>query len=127
MSGISGIDHIDIVVKDPAEMAAFLRSVGFVVHRETDHGGGSIELRFPGEGEQPILELTSPDDGKGNVRPLGLRHLALRADDIHATFQQFKRDGLPLKGEPRTVAETGRTLVNLIDPEGGTLQFVDAP
>ena len=127
MSRISGIDHIDIVVKNPADMATFLCSVGFVVHRETDHGGGSIELRFPGDGDQPILELTSPEDGKGNVRPLGLRHLALRSTDIQATFLAFKRDGLPVKGEPRVVAETGRTLVNLIDPEGGTLQFVDAP
>ncbi|MFP9139181.1 VOC family protein [Devosia sp. XGJD_8] len=127
MSKLLGIDHIDIVVQNPESMAQFLQSVGFSVHRRTAHGGGSIELVFPGDGEQPILELTSPTDAAGKARPLGLRHMALRASDIHETFELFRNQGLPVRGEPRSIADTGRTLINLTDPEGGTLQIVDGP
>ena len=56
-----GLDHIDIVVEDVAAMQAFFESVGFELIRQTDHGGGAVELRFPGEGDQPILELTPLD------------------------------------------------------------------
>lgn len=126
MSTLSGIDHIDIVVRDPEAMAAFLESVGFTMHRRTAEARGSIELRFPGEGEQPILELTPHQDANGNERPLGLRHLALGSGDINALFESFKSKGLAVKGEPRVIPDTGRTLFNVIDPEGGTLQFVDA-
>jgi catechol 2,3-dioxygenase-like lactoylglutathione lyase family enzyme len=126
MSKILGIDHIDIVVADPEAMAAFLVNVGFSIHRRTAHGGGSIELIFPGEGEQPVLELTSQVDAQGKVRPLGLRHVALRADDVERAFEHFKSAGLTVTGEPRTVPDTGRRLINLRDPEGGTLQVVGA-
>lgn len=125
MSDLVGIDHIDIVVTDPEAMAAFFVAAGFTEHRRTDHGRGSIELRFPGPGEQPVLELTSPLDANGKSRPLGLRHMALRSTDIAATFAAFTAAGLPVKGGMRSIPETGRTLFNLSDPEGGTLQFVD--
>lgn len=126
MSELTGIDHIDIVVRDPEAMGDFLQSVGFTLHRRTAEARGSIELRFPGEGEQPILELTPALDAKGNERPLGLRHVALRSSDINAIFEHFRGQGLPIKGEPRVIPDTGRTLFNLVDPEGGTLQIVDA-
>lgn len=125
MENLDGIDHIDIVVADVEAMSAFFQTVGFTVIRKTDHGGGAVELRFPGTGRQPILELTSEVDGHGNRRQLGLRHMALRSADIRETFNDFSARALPLKGELRKVPETGRTLINLIDPEGGTLQFVD--
>jgi catechol 2,3-dioxygenase-like lactoylglutathione lyase family enzyme len=125
MSDLQGIDHIDIVVADLDAMATFFETVGFTVIRKTEHGGGAVELRFPGTGRQPILELTSEVDGSGNRRPLGLRHMALRSADIRQTFSDFSARALPLRGEPRKVPETGRTLINLTDPEGGTLQFVD--
>ena len=125
MSELDGIDHIDIVVSDVAKMAAFFEQVGFTVIRRTEHGGGAVELRFPGSGRQPVLELTSAIDGNGKSRPLGLRHLALRAPNITETYRAFSARSLPLRGEPRQIAETGRTLINLTDPEGGTLQFVD--
>lgn len=125
MSHLTGLDHIDIVVDDPEAMAGFFERAGFTINRRTEHGGGSIELRFPGPGEQPILELTTPLDADGKTRPLGLRHMALRSNNIASTLADFTAAGLPVRGELRVIPETGRTLFNLSDPEGGTLQFVD--
>lgn len=48
-----------------------LESVGFEVIPQTEHGGGAVELRFPGDGAQPIVELTPLEGANGVKRPLG--------------------------------------------------------
>lgn len=125
MSISQGLDHIDLVVEDIAIMRDFLVAVGFEVVRETDHGGGAIELRVPGGPDQPIVELTSQIDGKGNRRPIGLRHLALRVGDMDGAVAEYTARGLRIDKPPRVIPETGRRLVNLIDPAGGSLQLVE--
>lgn len=127
MSHLGSIDHIDIVVEDPRQMADFLVSIGFTHVRETEGGRGSIEVAFPGEGDQPILELTPRDPGTGKVRELGLRHIALRSSDINKTFEELTAKGYRFDKPPRLIGETGRMLTNLKDPEGRSLQIVDAP
>lgn len=124
MSSITGIDHIDIVVQNPVEMANYLIGIGFVHHR-TARGGTSIELRVPGEAPQPILELNSPVDEQGKQRPLGLQHLALRTDDLQGLYRGLLAKGLTFTSEPRDIPATGRTLVNLAAPEG-IVQLVQA-
>jgi catechol 2,3-dioxygenase-like lactoylglutathione lyase family enzyme len=126
MTTPTGLDHIDIVVDDVAQMRAFFETVGFAVIRETDHGGGAVELRFPGAGDQPILELTPRQGANGALRPLGLRHMALRTDDIEATLADLTAKGLRVDKPPRVIAETGRRLANLIDPVGNSLQIVES-
>lgn len=125
MTTPNGLDHIDIVVDDVVQMRAFFVSVGFAVIRETDHGGGAVELRFPGVGDQPILELTPRVGADGTVKPLGLRHMALRVKDIEATLADLGTRGLHAAKPPRIVPETGRRLANIIDPAGNALQFVE--
>ena len=122
---LRGLDHIDIVVEDVAAMQAFFESVGFGLIRQTDHGGGAVELRFPGEGDQPILELTPHEGANGTKRSLGLRHMALRVADIDAAVADLTSRGLRVDKPPRVVAETGRRLTNLIDPVGNSLQLVE--
>lgn len=120
-----GLDHIDIVVDDVAQMRGFFEAIGFTLIRETDHGGGAVELRFPGAGDQPILELTPRVGADGTLRPLGLRHMALRVTDIEATLAAYSQQGLHPAKPPRVVPETGRRLANIIDPAGNALQFVE--
>lgn len=122
----AGIDHIDIVVDDTQKMADYLISLGFKVLRHTEGGRGSIELQFPGEGEQPFIELTPSTKADGTKIPLGLRHMALRTPNLESAFEKLKADGFSFKGEPRTVANTGRTVANLLDPEGNILQLAGA-
>jgi len=125
MTQPNGLDHIDIVVDDVPLMRGFFEAVGFVVIRQTDHGGGAVELRFPGPGDQPILELTPRAGANGATRPLGLRHMALRVADIEATLAELTGRGLRVDKPPRVIPETGRRLANLIDPAGNSLQLVE--
>lgn len=126
MSHLGSIDHIDIVVEDTEKMAEFLISIGFTMVRKAE-GRGSIEVAFPGKGDQPILELTAADSGNGKKRPLGLRHIAVRSTNLDATYSELTARGYTFDKPPRQIPETGRMLTNLKDPEGRSLQIVDVP
>ena len=125
MNKVNGLDHIDIVVEDIHAMSAFYQSVGFTLVRETGHGGGAVELRFPGPGEQPILELTSVTAADGKKRPLGLRHMALKVAGLDGAVADLAVKGLKNDKAPRVIPDTGRRLTNLIDPVGNSLQLVE--
>lgn len=121
----TGIDHIDIAVDDLEKWTDFLEAVGFSVLRRTSHGGGSVELRFPGA-DMPFLELTSTKRPSGTTNPAGFRHIALRSDDIAATFAALSAKGVIIDRPPRKNAESGRITMNAIDPAGGmTIQIVE--
>lgn len=121
---LNGIDHIDIVVEDPEQMATFLGGLGFVEVRRTSAARGSIELRFPGEGNQPLIELTPARRADGSTLKTGLRHMALRCSNLEDLRTLLKQQGIAFTSEPRVVGDTGRLLANILDIEGNTLQFV---
>jgi catechol 2,3-dioxygenase-like lactoylglutathione lyase family enzyme len=127
MAHLGSLDHIDIVVESPLQMADFFVSIGFKLLRKLEHGGQAVELAFPGEGDQPILELTSRDQGNGQFRALGLRHIAVRSSDINKTYEELTARGYTFDKPPRPIAATGRMLTNLKDPAGNSLQIVDSP
>ena len=126
MAAFEGIDHIDVVVDDPEKMTEFLLALGFVMVRRAPASRGSIEIRFPGGDNQPILELTPSKNPNGKVIPLGLRHVAIRAQDLEATHAELLAKGYKFNGPIRDIEDTGRRLANLVDPEGKTLQIVSA-
>ena len=125
MYEIRGLDHIDIVVEDVDAMRAFFEAVGFELVRKTEHGGGAVELRFPGSGDRPILELTPALGADGGRRPVGLRHMALRVAGLDAAIASLAERGLRTDKPPRVIADTGRRLANLLDPVGNSLQLVE--
>lgn len=116
---ISGIDHIEMNVDNLEEMVAFLKKAGFVETRRTEHTDGSVELRFPGGPDAPILELNSSPN-----EPKGFQHIAMRATDIDAAFKEYEEMGMefirPLYGQKPS--SSGRRIFNLKDPEGKKLQ-----
>ena len=122
---LAGIDHIDIAVDDLDQWSAFLESIGFSVIRRTSHGGGSVELSFPGV-DKPFLELTSTQRPNGPAQPAGFRHIALRCENIDETFAALSAKGVAIDRPPRKNAQSGRKTMNAIDPAGGmTMQFVE--
>ena len=124
MAKLGAIDHIDIVVVNPGEIARFLVSLGFTLVRETDHSGGSIELTFPSDPQMGVvLELVPRGDGD-DQHPLGLRHIGLKSDDIEALHRQLKATGYTVDNV-RVIEATGRKLFNICGPEGNFLQVVD--
>lgn len=120
-----GIDHIDMAVDDVEVSAQFYARLGFEITRRTDHVGGSVELRYPGPGLQPVLELVPcfKPDGSILAKP-GVRHIGLLCKDIKHAQKELAARGFSFKNEPRYVKETNRWLCNTMDPSGIIVQLV---
>ena len=116
-----GIDHIEIIVRDVDESVDFYQKLGFVVLMRTTHHGGSAELQLPGD-NQPVIEIHKVS-GEENI---GVNHIAFKVESAQGAYQHLQSKGVAPEREPHYVESTGRTNVNLRDPDGWRLQLVDA-
>jgi len=151
---IRGIDHLNIVVADMARSLAFYCDVlGGTKTKEAHLEGEWIEkivglsgvkahavfVELPGGG--PRIELLHyhspegaalPENAKPNTR--GLRHFALRVDDIFAVTARLRAAGVEVWGEPTKVpggvvkfdeGGGGKTLVYFLDPDGVIIELAE--
>lgn len=118
---IRGIDHIEIIVRDVEAHVAFLQSIGFELITRTAHHGASAELKLPGE-NQPIFEIHEV----GGEEVIGINHIALKVDNAKAAHESFQKKGVAFTRGPKLIGVTGRTTVELRDPDGWRFQLVDA-
>ena len=100
---------------------AFFEKLGFKVLTRTSHHGASAELQLPGE-NQPIFEIHQVG-GEENV---GVNHIAFKVDNAQETYAELQAKGVKNMRTPNYVPATGRTTVNLRDPDGFRMQLVDA-
>ncbi len=118
---IRGIDHIEIIVRDVEAHIAFLQSVGFELITRTGHHGASAELKLPGD-NQPIFEIHEV----GGEEVIGINHIALKVDNAEAAHKDLEKKGVAFTRGPKYIGATGRTTVELRDPDGWRFQLVDA-
>ena len=118
---LTAIDHIEIIVRDLDAYVDYLQKLGFELVTRTSHHGDSAELKLPGDG-QPIFELHQV----GGEEVIGINHIAFRTDDVNAAYDRLVDAGIMADEEPHLVASTGRTNINLRDPDGWRVQIVDA-
>ena len=118
---IRGIDHIELIVRDIEEFVGFFQKMGFNLLTRTSHHGESAELQLPGP-NQPIFEIHQVT-GEENI---GVNHIAFTVDNAQQTYDTLQDKGITTMRPPNYVTATGRTTVNLRDPDGWRLQFVDA-
>jgi catechol 2,3-dioxygenase-like lactoylglutathione lyase family enzyme len=118
---VRGIDHIELIVRDVEEYVAFFEKMGFKVLTRTKHHGSSAELQLPGE-NQPIFEIHQV----GGEENIGVNHIAFKVDSAQQTYDDLQAKGVKTMRAPNYVVATGRTTVNLRDPDGWRMQFVDA-
>ncbi len=117
---IRGIDHIELIVRNFDEYVEFLKTLGMEVLTLTTHHGKSAELQAPGE-NQPIFEIHQVT----GEEVIGVNHIAFRVDDVRATSEKLERTEIDFN-KPNYVEATGRTTINLRDPDGWRMQLVDA-
>jgi catechol 2,3-dioxygenase-like lactoylglutathione lyase family enzyme len=149
---IRGIDHINIVVADLARSVKFYTEVlGFRKTHDVVMEGDWIEaivglrgvkglvafVEAPGNGPRiELLQYVSPPGVAlpENSRPQtrGLRHLALRVDDIVGLTARLRAAGVTLFSDPVRVpagvvkfAAGDKTLVYFLDPDGVILELAE--
>lgn len=118
---ITGIDHIEIIVRDVKKHVEFYQKMGFRLLTWTDHHGGSAELQLPGE-NQPIIEI---HELLTEENP-GINHIAFKCDDVDATCEELTAKGIGFYQGPHPSPSTGRRNALFRDPDGWRLQLSDA-
>ena len=114
------VDHIAISVPDVNQMAGFFERLGFEVIRRTDHHGGAVEVKLPGE-HQVVFEFTTL---RGTENP-GVNHLAFRVDDCERAVADLQVQGLKFDSVAHKVPESGRIIASFRDPLGFRLQLTE--
>lgn len=118
---IRGIDHIELIVRDVEEFVDFFQKLGFELIARTKHHGDAAELKLPGA-NQPIFEIHQV----GGEEVIGVNHIALRVDNAKDAYETFQSAGVAFTRGPKFIEPTGRTTVELRDPDGWRFQLVDA-
>ena len=118
---IQAIDHIELIVRDVDAHIALFEKLGFRVLTRTAHHGGSAELQLPGE-NQPIFEIHEV----GGEEVIGINHIALKVDHSDTAYETLAAAGVAFTRGPKFIPATGRTTVELRDPDGWRIQLVDA-
>jgi catechol 2,3-dioxygenase-like lactoylglutathione lyase family enzyme len=149
---IRAVDHINIVVADLERSVRFYTEVlGFTKTKEAYLEGEWIERIVGLSGVkaraafvvapagEPRIELLCyftpagaafPDNSRANT--LGLRHIALRVDDMKAMVAKLRAAGVTVFGDPVRVPagvvqhDAGeKTLVYFLDPDGVILELAE--
>ena len=118
---VLSIDHIELIVRDVDEHVEFYHKLGFQVLMRTAHHGGSAELQLPGE-NQPVLEIHTAT----GEETIGINHIAFKVASAQEAYDDVRAKGITPERGPHLVEVTGRTNVNMRDPDGWRLQLVDA-
>ena len=118
---VKSVDHIELIVRNVDEYVEFFQKLGFKLLMRTSHHGGSAELQLPGL-NQPIFEIHTVS----GEETIGVNHIAFKVDSAHGAYETLKRQGIEAERGPQFVEATGRTNVNLRDPDGWRIQLVDS-
>ena len=149
---IRAVDHINIVVADLERAVCFYTEVlGFKKTKEAYLEGEWIERIVGLKGVkaraafvvapagEPRIELlcyqtpvgtSFPDNSRANT--VGLRHIALRVDDMKGMVAKLRAEGVTVFGDPVRVPagvvqhDAGeKTLVYFLDPDGVILELAE--
>ena len=147
---IRAIDHINIVVTDLGRSLKFYSELlGFRKTREAYLEGEWIDrivglrgvkaravfiVAPAGEPRIELLEYAAPlgesSEGNSRANTVGLRHIALRVDDMAATVDRLRAAGVTVFSDPVRVPpgvvqpDPGeKTLVYFLDPDGVILEL----
>jgi methylmalonyl-CoA/ethylmalonyl-CoA epimerase len=110
------IDHLGIAVKSLAQAKKFYQQLGMTVLPEEEVAQEKVRVAMVPVGESRIelLEPTSEDSAIARFlakRGEGLHHVSLHVDDLAATVERMKRDGIRLINDQIQVGAGGHLYV----------------
>ena len=148
-SRIVTADHTGITVSNLERSLAFWRDVlgfelshtahqtGEMASEITGVEGAELKLavvKAPGGQKIELLEYLAPLERKRNVdlRPcdVGFVHVALIVDDLDAILSAINASGWKAAGKPQTLQSgpnAGKRVVYVRDPDGTTIELMQAP
>ena len=115
-------------ITDPAKSRAFYEALGFSFKREMDIvRNGEKEATnyfFSLPGADSVLELTYNHDGRTYDNGTGYGHIAIGVEDLDATLDNLKQQGIEPERPPYTVSEGGSRLCFVRDPDDYRIEII---
>ena len=113
---IQGIHHIAIIVSNE-DNVSFYRNLGFEVFKRVERQH-DIVLLLSGHGVQLEIFVDGRHPQRSTPEPLGVRHWALRVDDIQKTGQ-----ALGVEIESAMNDWEGKRFCFISDPDGNIVEL----
>jgi lactoylglutathione lyase len=87
----------------------------------------NVFMNLPGDGDMPRLELTYNIGVDSYELGTGYGHIAITADDLDATLDRLKTQGIEPEKPPYSVREGGSRLCFVRDPDGYRIELIEKP
>ncbi len=102
--------------------------LGMKLLRRQDYPGGRFTLAFVGyedEARSTVLELTHNWDTQAYDLGTAFGHVAIGVDDIYATCDHLRREGVRVVREPGPM-QHGRSVIAFVeDPDGYRIELIE--
>jgi lactoylglutathione lyase len=120
--------HTMLRITDPEKSRAFYEALGFTFSRDMDIvRNGELEATnyfFSMGDHENVLELTYNHDGRAYELGDAYGHIAIAVDDLDATLQNLKGQGIEPEREPYQVREGGSWLTFVRDPDEYRVELI---
>jgi len=118
------IDHIAITVRDLQETIDFYSKLGFRLTQRNETPAQTIAFLEAGQARlevfAPKMTTTPPELGQSD---LGVKHIALKVEDLRKTYEEAKAKGVVFNSEPRRTS-MGNLVAFFKDPNGILFQLL---
>ena len=113
---ITGIHHLAVIVSSESSVAWY-EKLGFKEFLRKERNYDTVVLMY-GHGIQIELFVDPSHGARSKPEPLGLRHLALRVDNIEKTAEELDLDIGPVMDD-----WTGIRFAFAADPDGNVVEL----
>jgi lactoylglutathione lyase len=119
--------HTCYRITNPEKSVAFYEALGFEKRREMPirDEATNIFMGLPGDGDR--LELTYNFGVDSYEIGTGYGHVAVTVDDLDATLERLKGQGIEPERPPYTVREGGSRLCFVRDPDQYRIELIERP
>jgi lactoylglutathione lyase len=121
--------HTMIRVNDLEKSLAFYTGpLGMKLLRKNDFPGGRFTLAFVGYGEEAgntVIELTHNWDTDSYDIGNGFGHIALGVDDVYATCDRLRAEGVKVVREPGPMKHGNTVIAFIEDPSGYRIELIE--
>jgi len=118
--------HTCYRIGDIDRSVAFYEKLGFEERARMPIRDEAINVFMGLPGEDPRLELTYNHGVDSYELGTGYNHIAVAVDDLDATLEGLKEQGIEPEKPPYSVREGGSRLCFVRDPDGYRIELIDA-
>jgi lactoylglutathione lyase len=124
---MSNLIHTCYRITDIDRSVAFYNALGFeeVGRVPIRDEAINVFMNLPGDGDMPRLELTYNHGVDSYELGTAYGHIAITADDLDATLERLKEQGIEPEKPPYSVREGGSRLCFVRDPDQYRIELIE--